>query len=222
MAIEPVKIPQNVYIEDRIVGPLTLRQLIITMAGGGVSYMIYGVVTKATGGANIIITVVSWIPLLIAFAFAFIKVNDLSLSKMILLSIEKFNNPPLRTWNPRTGLVIKVSTAASAHQDKEPLSRLAQAEALASNARIKELSSVLDRGIADTATPDQPAETAPQAPEEPVAVRTAAVDAADDALSSSTLPVDPTRIRVDRLSTTASPALSDLSVFRDIFTPHRE
>ena len=38
MPIEPVKIPQNVYIEDRIVGPLTLRQTLIMAIGGGFSY----------------------------------------------------------------------------------------------------------------------------------------------------------------------------------------
>ena len=35
------KIPQNVRIEDKIVGPLTLKQLIILGVGGGITYAIY-------------------------------------------------------------------------------------------------------------------------------------------------------------------------------------
>lgn len=221
MAIEPVKIPQNVYIEDRIVGPLTLRQLIITMAGGGFSYMIYGVATRAAGSANIVISIVSWIPLLVAFAFAFIKVNDLSLMKLILLSFERFNNPPVRTWNPRTGLIIKVSTATASKEEKAPVSRLAQAEALSSNARIKELSTVLDRGIGtmEDMTADEDVDVAhdePHAEEETIRVSTAPQET--DKPSASTLPVDRSRFQVDQPQPQGS-QLSDLAVFRDIFTP---
>ena len=61
MAIEAVKIPQNIYVEDRIIGPVTLKQLIITGLGMGISYVLYATVTKA-GVTNIPVLVACWIP----------------------------------------------------------------------------------------------------------------------------------------------------------------
>ena len=46
MAIEPVKIPQNVYVEDRIIGPVTLKQLAMVGIGMGISYAIFASVNK--------------------------------------------------------------------------------------------------------------------------------------------------------------------------------
>lgn len=109
MPIEPVKIPQNVYVEDRIVGPITLRHLIILGIGGGISYVIYAAVTKA-GYKEIPIQVMCWIPLMIAAAFSFLRINDLSLLRIILLWIEQSNKPNIRYWSPSPGLSINLIT----------------------------------------------------------------------------------------------------------------
>lgn len=112
MPIEPVKIPQNVYVEDRIIGPVTLRQLIITGIGAGISYVLFATVTKA-GVTDITIRVLTWIPAVIAAAFAFLKINDLSLFNIILLIIEGMNKPNVRYWSPHSGLSINVITHQS-------------------------------------------------------------------------------------------------------------
>ena len=64
MPIEPVKIPQNVYVEDRIIGPITLRHLIICGLGGGISYALYSTAAKA-GVMSMPLAVVLWSPALI-------------------------------------------------------------------------------------------------------------------------------------------------------------
>src|SRR3989344_7835262 len=111
MAIEPVKIPQNVYIEDRIVGPLPLRQPLIMAIGGGFSYMMYASLTKTYGQLGIVVTVLVWIPAAIAVLFALVKVNDLSLMRICMLLFEKFNKSHERTWTPRKGLSINIRTS---------------------------------------------------------------------------------------------------------------
>ena len=59
MPIEAVKIPQNVYVEDRIVGPITLRQLIITGIGAGIGYTFYALAAQA-GLTSIPVMIVCW------------------------------------------------------------------------------------------------------------------------------------------------------------------
>jgi PrgI family protein len=105
MTLEAVKIPQNVYIEDRIIGPVTLRQLIICGIGCGISYSIFSMATKG-GSVGIPMTIVLWIPAMISAAFAFVKVNDLTLFNIILLMIEHANKPNLRYWNSHPGISV--------------------------------------------------------------------------------------------------------------------
>jgi len=116
MAIEAVKIPQNVYVEDRIIGPVTLRQIIVTGIGAGISYAIYATVTKA-GVTNVVTLGACWIPAFIAAMFSFLKINDLSLLNIILLMIESFNKPSKRVWDPSGGLMISIITKASKKND---------------------------------------------------------------------------------------------------------
>ena len=114
MPIEAVKIPQNVYVEDRIIGPVTLKQLIITGIGAGISYMIYATATKL--GASLPILIAAWIPAVIAAAFAFMKVNDLSLFNIILLMIEGMQKPTQRYWSSHGGISINLITRQAAKE----------------------------------------------------------------------------------------------------------
>ena len=109
MPIQAVKIPQNVYVEDRIIGPITLKQLGITGAGAGISYVLYAMATKS-GFTGIPTTVICWSPTLVAAMFAFLKINDLGLLQMILLAIESLNKPNIRYWSPHPGLTINLIT----------------------------------------------------------------------------------------------------------------
>lgn len=112
MAIEPVKIPQNVYVEDRIIGPVTLKQLAIVGIGTGISYALFSTASRA-GPISIPYGVILWTPAMIAAAFAFLRINDLSLFNIILLMIEHANKPNQRYWSSHPGISINfVSKAA--------------------------------------------------------------------------------------------------------------
>lgn len=109
MAIEAVKIPQNVYVEDRIIGPITLRQLMLTGLGMGISYAIFATIQRS-GVNNPIELALCWIPAVICAAFSFLRINDLSLFNIILLMIENMNKPNVRVWSPHAGLSINLIT----------------------------------------------------------------------------------------------------------------
>lgn len=146
MPIEPVKIPQNVQIEDRIIGPVTLRQMIITIIGCGISYAIWSTLQKTFGDVSITITIVAWIPAVIFIAFAFVKVYDLSLFRIVFLMLERSIKPQTRTWTPRPGISVIHASALAKPEKKKPAA--AQQEQPRS---IEELSSMLDIPTTETA-----------------------------------------------------------------------
>lgn len=171
MPIQPIKIPQNVYIEDRIVGPLTLRQIIIIGIGAGFSYALWSSISKAYGYVGIPLTILVWIPAVIAAAFAFLRINDVSLFRILLLTIERMNKPGIRTFAPRRGITINIRTFSQPPKDRtQAPSPQAKAE------KIQEISSVLDAsfensdGSSDEGPPtsDDPEGTASALPRHPV------------------------------------------------------
>ncbi len=212
MPIEPVKIPQNVYIEDRIVGPLTLRQIIMIAVGGGFSYALYASIAKSYGPPNLIVTTLVWLPAILSAIFALVKVNDLTLARICFLLLERVNKPAQRVYTPRRGLAIHIRTAALANQQR---AAEADPETARTQKKIEELSGVLDRGIAVTEADREPAPAVIDH-DVPSAEQVTVLDEADRS-APLPLPVDPSRVKTDK--PLGSPQLSDLSVFRDIF-PH--
>ncbi len=226
MPIEPVKIPQNVYIEDQIVGPLTMRQLIIMCLGGGISYVIYATVQKTAGQGSIFVTAICWIPMVIATAFALIKINNLSLMRIVFLIMERTYKSPTRTYTARRGISINFHTSYIKTPADERKEKLAEDNESKSRTKIQELSRIVDRPVTDVALPDADMIAADQAPAAPAINETPTpqeIDA-DEEDRPLPLPVEPGKISVDGLTVKKAPEnpkLSNLEVFRDIFNPHR-
>lgn len=108
------KIPQDVQRPDKIVGPLTLKQLIIVTIGGGISYVLYSILSK-----QYFLEV--WLPpvlfiLLFTAAIAFLKIHDIPFTKFVLLYIEYKMRPQQRTWQKMAGDVFISSLSATLKQ----------------------------------------------------------------------------------------------------------
>lgn len=213
MPIDPVKIPQNVYVEDRIVGPLTLKQTIIMALGGGFSYALYASLSRAAGTLSLFTTVLVWIPCAVTVIFAIVKVNDLSLMRICLLMVERFHKPATRTWAPRRGLGINIRTRSPQLQDHAQVDRIHKEQEKQKKAEehIRELSTVLDRGMLPNQTEEE------VQIEDHLYANDESGEGIDDEIPN--FPIDPNRISVDRPNPDDDdgPRLSDLSVFRDIF-----
>lgn len=136
------KIPQNVRVEDKIVGPLTLRQLIYLGIGGGIAYATYTVLARQY-------YIEVWLPptaiiTLITLAFTFIKINGIPFSKWILLVVEYAYNPKKRTFVLGAGDLYsatvfkkeakkaekKEEEMTKAERDREKLRRIGEISAL--------------------------------------------------------------------------------------------
>ncbi len=224
MPAEPVKIPQNVYIEDQVVGPLTLRQILVMTGGGGFSYIIFALVQKSVGQMSIPLTVICWLPFAVCTAFALIKINGLSLMRIVFLLLERSYKSPVRTFAPRQGISINIrfSTPARSQieeeKEKERQKKIADAR---SQTKIAELSRLIDRPISEMEETPVTATLEPEVAAPDVQMPVADETRADEEKPLA-LPVNPSRIAVDgaKGGTLTSPPLSDLSVFRDIFSPH--
>ncbi|MBU0981794.1 PrgI family protein [Patescibacteria group bacterium] len=90
------KIPQNVRREDKIVGPLTLKQLIILGVGGGISYALYVALAKTY--VLIFSIGVALVPFLFTLALTFIVVNGIPFHKWVLLLSEYLSTAKQRTF----------------------------------------------------------------------------------------------------------------------------
>ncbi|MBI4995022.1 PrgI family protein [Candidatus Peregrinibacteria bacterium] len=104
------KVPQDVLRPDKIVGFLTMRQLIIVAIGGGIDYSLYIILSKQYLIEIWLIPVV-FIGLLTA-AFAFFRYHDILFEKFALLFIEYKFKPRKRTWQKmKSDAVLSVLNA---------------------------------------------------------------------------------------------------------------
>lgn len=140
------KIPQNVGIEDKIVGPLTLRQLIIIAVGSAISYVFFAILSKVYE-LNILEYIIVALPALLAVAFALIKINDIPLTKYIFLFLEFAMKPKKRVWDHRGISAIVAPDLAEAPKEENVSSNSdIMSEKAKKAANLRELTRALDSG----------------------------------------------------------------------------
>lgn len=138
------KIPQNVQIEDKIVGPLTFKQLITLGIGGGLAYVLY-----LSLGKRYFIEI--WLPpvavvSIATLAFAFVKPLGVTFMHYILLLIEFWFKPRKRAWVKGSGDVyFSVFTNASSKPTKvEKKAHKKHSEDVIRLSNLDELSYIVD------------------------------------------------------------------------------
>ncbi|MDD5026370.1 MAG: PrgI family protein [Candidatus Peribacteraceae bacterium] len=202
MPIEPVKIPQNVQVEDKIFGPVSLKQIILCMMGGGVSFVIWNTMKKM-GITSIQSTIFAWTPLAITAAFAFVKIRGLSLLRIILLFIERSQKPISRSFAPRYGTSINIRSYYQTLPEKD----LPKGQTKVEMDKLKSLSTLLDDSIKEEEIPKGTVNLAPQMTEKPPPVNASRISV-NPPNASDSAPVD--NIQPAQVQTT-TPSVQDLS-----------
>jgi len=136
------KVPQNVQREDTIVGPLTLKQLIICAIGGTISYGIYVSLAK-------IYLWITWLPpvavvTLITLAFAFLKPLDLSFTKYVLLFSEYSLLPKKRIWVKGSSEILTPEQTALQKKNEKKSNDTKDQKILDKQQKLQELEKFLD------------------------------------------------------------------------------
>ena len=89
------RVPQDINLEDKIIGPLTLIQFIYLLSGGVVVYLMF----ESFGKDHMGIFIIAVAPVIIlSLGLAFLKIQDQPLSHFIKVGIQYFLNPKVRLW----------------------------------------------------------------------------------------------------------------------------
>lgn len=87
------KVPQNIDIEDRILGPLTMVQFIYAVVGGGICYVIY--MSIPSPFSYFLVAPIA----LFVIALIFVKINERSFLDFLIALIEFSSTPKQRVWH---------------------------------------------------------------------------------------------------------------------------
>jgi len=141
------KVPQDVQREDQILWFITLRQLVILIVGGGISYGLFTNLSKIYE-LNTLELVVIAIPALISVAFAFLKIHGISLTKFILLLVEAaFFRAPRRRWQKFAGTPFVSMTTQFSMKTETKKQKIAKKNVSAE--KIRNLAKILDQELSD-------------------------------------------------------------------------
>jgi hypothetical protein len=127
-------VPQFIDVEDKIMGPITVRQFIIMLSGFvfiGLGYKFFDFSLFLFNG--ILIFGVSGI-------FAFLKINGMPFHYFVLNFIQTLKKPSLRVWNNRLNLEYETEEQETKIAPETSL----QKPKLVTTSRLAELSLVVD------------------------------------------------------------------------------
>jgi hypothetical protein len=87
------QVPQFIEVEDKIFGPLTLKQFIYLAGGGGLSFLVYVFI------GNVVIASIPIIAIMaVSAAFAFFKVNNRAFIVVVESAFKYFTGNKLYIW----------------------------------------------------------------------------------------------------------------------------
>ncbi len=133
-------IPQFIEVEDKVIGPLTVRQFIYLVIGGVMMVVYWSLADLA------LFILLSLITITVVAAFAFVKINGRPFQIFLTAFIQFQTKPKLRTWYRESGLEslktsIKKREKAITAEEEEIYSggkRLVKSQ-------LERLSSILDQ-----------------------------------------------------------------------------
>ena len=86
------KVPQFIEVEDKVIGPFTLKQFLYMAVGGGILFALWFAV-------SIPVFIIIAIPLIaLVLTFVFYKVNGRSFSAFLVSLLDYFTKPRLYIW----------------------------------------------------------------------------------------------------------------------------
>src|SRR3989338_4385631 len=90
--MEQFVVPQFIDVEDKVIGPITVRQFIILLSGSGLCFIAY----KLSDFTLFLLETV--FILVLTFVVAFVKVNGRPVHYFILNIIQTSKKPKIRIW----------------------------------------------------------------------------------------------------------------------------
>lgn len=129
------QVPQFIEVEDKIFGPLTLKQFVYLAGGGGLSFLVYVFV------GNLILALIPiLIIMIISSAFAFYRINNKPFVDVVESAFKYYFGGKLYIWK-KENKIKPESTKAAIKQAKNYASVMVPK---ISDSKLKDLSWSLD------------------------------------------------------------------------------
>ncbi|MBT6690939.1 PrgI family protein [Candidatus Parcubacteria bacterium] len=130
-------VPQFIDAEDKIWGPITVRQFVIIIAGGVVIFLAYKLADFSLFLFETTITSI------LVLVFAFVKINGAPFHIFALNFVETtFKKPKIRIWRKE---YIRIEKHKSKNEDIKPEALIAK-KAIVPSKKLSELSLIIDTG----------------------------------------------------------------------------
>ena len=85
-------VPQFIDVEDKVIGPITVRQFIILLVGGGFVFIAYKL-------ADFVLFLIEMVVIMLfTFVIAFIKINGRPIHYFLLNVLQTSRRPHVRVW----------------------------------------------------------------------------------------------------------------------------
>ncbi len=131
------KVPQNIDLEDKIVGPMTLIQFLYVLGGGVICYLLF-----MTLGGTFIFWVLAIPVAVVTISIAFLKIQDQPLTHFIKAGLLYLSRPKVRIWH-RQGINFTALKEAPKSRKEAiilPKKKIEKSE-------LEKLAQVLDTGM---------------------------------------------------------------------------
>lgn len=122
-SMQQYQVPQFITIEDRIIGPLTLKQFFYLLGGAGIALLIWFLFK------NTIVFIIIAVPLAGLFVgLAFAKINERPLPVILLGAVSFYLKPRLYLWKKVPEKPTPAPSPASPEPPHQPLNLPALSE----------------------------------------------------------------------------------------------
>jgi hypothetical protein len=132
------QVPQFIEVEDKIVGPLTLKQFIYIAGGGGLCVIFFYTLSL------IVAFLLSAIVVPFALSLAFYKINGKSFIEMLEAGFHYYTGAKLFLWKHQDPKVTERSAAADAAAAADTAARAPRGTPKLTRGRLAELAWSLD------------------------------------------------------------------------------
>lgn len=129
-------VPQFIDVEDKIIGPITVRQFIIILAAFLMAVAFYRIFTFTA------FLIISGIIFIIAAIFAFYRVNGMPFHFFILNFFQTIKRPNLRVWNHMIGKIETEFISENELENANP--KTIKKERRMGSSHLAELSLIVD------------------------------------------------------------------------------
>lgn len=130
-------VPQFIDAEDKIFGPITVRQFLMMIAGVVFIFLSYKLSDFALFLFQTVVTVI------LVFTFGFYKVNGAPFHVYALNLIETLKQPAVRIWRKE---YIKVETFRNREETKKKKEYVVPKKEFVTGKKLSELSLIIDTG----------------------------------------------------------------------------